>query len=152
MPLQTFRYAACGGGNTLLGLVIFFISYHYIFTNDIVTIGFMVFKAHKAALFLSSICTFFVGFLLNKFVVFTESSMKGRIQIFRYFLSFFGNLCIAAFLQTLMVEMLHFNAYWSQIVITTIIVALSYFTQKHFTFKKQGYCLIRVYYLMMVVQ
>ncbi len=136
MPLQTFRYAACGGGNTLLGLVIFFVSYHYIFTNDIVTIGFLVFKAHKAALFLSSICTFFVGFLLNKFVVFTESSMKGRIQIFRYFLSFFGNLCIAAFLQTLMVEMLRLDAYWSQIMITIIIVALSYFTQKHFTFKK----------------
>lgn len=136
MPLQTFRYAACGGGNTLLGLVIFFVSYHYIFTNDVVTIGFLVFKSHKAALFLSSICTFFVGFLLNKFVVFTESSMKGRIQIFRYFLSFFGNLCIAAFLQTLMVEMLRLDAYWSQILITIFIVALSYFTQKHFTFKK----------------
>ncbi len=136
MPLQTFRYAACGGGNTMLGLVIFFILYHYFFINDIVTIGFLVFKAHKAALIFSSSITFIVGFFLNKLVVFTDSNIKGRIQLFRYFLSFFANLCIAAFLQTVFVEMLTINTYVSQVIIVAIIVAISYFTQKYFTFKQ----------------
>jgi putative flippase GtrA len=136
MPLQTFRYAACGGGNTLLGLVFFFILYHYVFTEDVVNIGFMVFKSHKAALIFSSSVTFIIGFFLNKFVVFTDSSIKGHVQLFRYFLSFFGNLCIAAFLQTVFVEMLKINADVSQIMIVAIIVTISYFTQKYFTFKQ----------------
>jgi putative flippase GtrA len=136
MPLQTFRYAACGGGNTVLGLVVFFILYHYVFTNDVVNVGFMVFKAHKAALIFSSCVTFVTGFLLNKLVVFTESNIKSHVQLFRYFLSFFGNLCIAAFLQTVFVEMLKIDAYISQVIIVVIIVAISYLTQKYFTFKQ----------------
>jgi putative flippase GtrA len=136
MPLQTFRYAACGGGNTLLGLVIFFVLFHYVFINDVVDVWFMTFKSHKAALVFSSLCTFVVGFFLNKFVVFTESNIKSHIQLFRYFLSFFGNLCIAAFLQTVFIEMLKMNTYFSQVLITIIIVAISYLTQKYFTFKQ----------------
>jgi len=31
MPLQTFRYAACGGFNTLTDITLFFIAYNYIF-------------------------------------------------------------------------------------------------------------------------
>lgn len=136
MPLQTFRYAACGGGNTILGLVVFFILFHYAFTDDVVNVGFMVFKAHKAALIFSSAVTFATGFFLNKFVVFTESNIKIHVQLFRYFLSFFGNLCIAAFLQTVFIEMLTMNADFSQIIIVVIIVSISYLTQKYFTFKQ----------------
>lgn len=136
MPLQTFRYAACGASNTLLGLLLFFIFYHYVFTNDVVNIGFMVFKSHKAALVFSSSITFIIGFFLNKFVVFTDSNIKSHVQLFRYFLSFFGNLCIAAFLQTVFVEMLKIGADISQVMIVVIIVTISYFTQKYFTFKQ----------------
>jgi putative flippase GtrA len=136
MPLQTFRYAACGGGNTILGLIVFFILYHYAFINDVVNVGFMVFKSHKAALIFSSSVTFITGFLLNKLVVFTESNIKSHVQLFRYFLSFFGNLCIAAFLQTVFVEMFKMNADISQVIIVVIIVSISYLTQKYFTFKQ----------------
>ncbi|MEQ1554281.1 MAG: GtrA family protein [Ferruginibacter sp.] len=136
MPLQTFRYAACGGGNTIIGLLVFFILYRYVFVNDVIDIWFMSFKAHKAALIFSSLCTFCVGFLLNKLVVFTESNIKSHIQLFRYFLSFFANLCIAAFLQTMFIEILKMNTYFAQVLITIIIIALSYLTQKYFTFKQ----------------
>ena len=30
MPLQTFRYAACGGANTILDITLFFVSYNFI--------------------------------------------------------------------------------------------------------------------------
>ena len=33
MPLQTFRYAACGGFNTILDITLFFISYNFILHN-----------------------------------------------------------------------------------------------------------------------
>src|SRR5688500_738739 len=94
MPLQTFRYAACGGANTILGLTLYAISLRYIFNEQVFYFGISAFKPHNAALFFSSCIVFFVGFILNKYVVFISSYLRGRIQLFRYFLSFFFNLCI----------------------------------------------------------
>jgi len=42
MPLQTFRYAACGGSNALFGLIIYFFTYWYFFKGAIVDIGFFL--------------------------------------------------------------------------------------------------------------
>ena len=104
MPLQTFRYAACGSGNTLMGLTIYYLSFHHVFIRENVEVGFLVLKPHNAALFVSFLSTFVVGFFLNKYVVFTSSIMRGRIQLFRYFLSFFVNLVLNYFLLMLFVD------------------------------------------------
>ena len=79
---------------------------------------------------------FFVGFLLNKYVVFTTSNLRGRIQLFRYFISFFVNLVINYFLLKLFVEILKWEPFLSQVLTTVIIVTISYLTQKHFSFKE----------------
>ena len=127
MPLQTFRYAACGGGNALFGLITYFIGIEYIFI-------------HNAALFLSSTITFIIGFILNRFVVFTTSNLRGRIQLFRYFLSFSFNLIINYWVLKLLVEILHWDAMLSQVITIALVIGISYFTQRHFTFrvKKDG--------------
>ncbi|MBC7937373.1 MAG: GtrA family protein [Rhizobacter sp.] len=135
MPLQTFRYAACGGGNALLGLVIYIIGYQYIFAGSNFHFGFYAFKPHVAALFLSSSVNFIVGFILNRYVVFTGSYLKGRIQLFRYFLSFSFNLFFNYGMLKLLVEVLHWNPLISQVVTISLVIAISYFTQRHFTFK-----------------
>ena len=135
MPLQTFRYAACGSGNTLMGLTIYYLSFHHVFIRENVEVGFLVLKPHNAALFVSFLSTFVVGFFLNKYVVFTSSIMRGRIQLFRYFLSFFVNLVLNYFLLMLFVELWHLDAFLAQVITTIIIITLSYLTQKHFTFR-----------------
>jgi len=135
MPLQTFRYAACGGGNTILGLTLYAVSLRFIFNEQIFYLGESAFKPHNAALFLSSCVVFFVGFLLNKYVVFISSQLRGRIQLFRYFLSFFFNLCVNYFLLKIMVEFFHWDPFFSQVLTTALIIAISYKTQKHFSFK-----------------
>ncbi len=135
MPLQTFRYAACGGGNTLMGLTVYYICIHYIFTKETADFGLIILKQHNAALGISFIGSFLVGFFLNKYVVFTSSIMRGRVQLFRYFLSFFLNLVVNYFLLKLFVEAWHLEAFTAQVMTTVIIVTLSYLTQKHFTFK-----------------
>ena len=135
MPVQTFRYAACGGANTIFGLAVYFISFHYIFTKENFDAGFMVFKPHNAALFVAGCISFSVGFLLNKYVVFTTSYLRGRVQLFRYFMSFFINLVINYFLLKLFVEVMRLEAFLSQVITTVIIVTFSYLTQKHFTFR-----------------
>lgn len=135
MPLQTFRYAACGGANTVLGLTLYAISLRYIFNEQVFYFGISAFKPHNAALFLSSCIVFFVGFALNKYVVFITSQLRGRIQLFRYFLSFFFNLCLNYLMLKLMVEYLHWDPFLSQVLTTILIIAISYMTQKHFSFK-----------------
>ncbi len=135
MPLQTFRYAACGGGNTVLGLLVYYVGYQHLFVRQNVDLGFFAFKPHVAALFLSCFVSFVVGFLLNKYVVFTGSNLRGRIQLFRYFLTFSLNLVINYALLKLMVELLLWDALLSQLITTAIVVSISFLAQKHFSFK-----------------
>lgn len=135
MPLQTYRYAACGGGNTFLGLLLYFLGYHYIFDKSIFYLGFLVFKPHMAALFLSGMVTFLLGFLLNKYIVFTESNLLSRVQLFRYFVSFGFNIILNYFMLKLLIEGLNWFPFVSQLFTTIIIIIISYLTQKRFTFK-----------------
>ncbi len=135
MPLQTFRYAACGGGNALFGLITYIVSYRFIFREQVLQLGFFAFEPHSAALFISSGITFVLGFVLNRYVVFTASNLRGRIQLFRYFLSFSFNLVINYFMLKLLVEVLHWEAVLSQVFTISLVIVISYFTQHHFTFK-----------------
>ena len=83
MSQQTFRYAASGTANTLLGFIVYFVSYKYILHEKQLSLGFYAFKPHVAALFISFCITFLVGFFMAKYVVFSDSTIRGRIQLFR---------------------------------------------------------------------
>lgn len=135
MDIITYRYAVCGSVNTLSGLFIYYIGYHFIFNRTNLELGFYALKPHIAALFISGTFTFCFGFILNKFVVFVESNIKGRVQLFRYFLSFVFNLGLNYCMLKLLVDLLNFEAFISQLVTTAVIIAVSYITQKYFTFK-----------------
>ena len=135
MPLQTFRYASCGGGNVFLGFLIFTTIYNFVVERKVVDFGFAAFEPYSIALFGSSITVFIVGFLLNKYVVFTASNLRGRIQLFRYFLSFISNLCINYVLLKALIIYLFIHPVLAQLIVTSIVVTISYFTQQYFTFK-----------------
>jgi putative flippase GtrA len=135
MPLQTFRYAACGGGNVLLDITLYFISYNFIFRKQDVDLGFIAFKPHIAALLVSMFVTIPVGFLLSKYVVWTESNMRGRIQLFRYLVIVSTNILLNYCFIKLFVERLHFFPTIAKIVTTAIVIIFSYLSQKHYTFK-----------------
>jgi putative flippase GtrA len=135
MNLQTFRYAASGGANTLLGFLIYFISYTYIFTEKEVHFWVTAFKSHSAALFLSFCITFPIGFFMAKYVVFSDSKMKGRVQLFRYFMICLFNLVLNYIILKILVE--RFNVYpvLAQVITTSIVIIFSYLAQRHFSFK-----------------
>ena len=135
MPEQTFRYAACGGANTVLGLVLFKILLVFVFKLENVELGFYTLKPHNAALFVSFCVNFLVGFILMKYVVFVDSNLKGRIQLFRYGLSFVLNLTLNYFILKVFVEMFGWWPFLSQCLTTVIIVTISYLSQKHFSFR-----------------
>ena len=135
MSLQTFRYAAAGGGNTLLGFLIYFISFKYVLNEKELHFGFDAFKAHIAALFISFCITFPIGFFMSKYVGFNDSTMKGHVQLFRYFMICMFNLALNYILLKILVEVFHIYPVIAQVITTSIVIIFSYLAQRHFSFR-----------------
>lgn len=135
MPLQTFRYAAAGGGNTLLGVLVYSFGYTCFFRGSIYDLGFYAFKAHSASLLLSFAVTFPVGFFFSKYVVFTDSDMKGNVQLFRYLMICLFNLALNYILLKLLVEKFGVHAVSAQLITVIVVVLFSYLAQRNFSFK-----------------
>jgi putative flippase GtrA len=135
MPLQTFRYAVCGGTNAVLGLVLYYVFFKYILKEQDLDLGFYAFKSHQAALFLSFCINFPFGFFLMKYVVFSNSNVKGRIQLFRYFSLYLFTLVLNYILLKVFVENLHVYPTIAQLISAVIVIAISYLSQRHFTFR-----------------
>ncbi|HTE12245.1 MAG TPA: GtrA family protein, partial [Chitinophagaceae bacterium] len=127
--------ASCGGANMVLGFFLYTYSYKFMFREKVFNLGFYAFKPHIASLIFSFLITFPVGFLLNKYVVFIDSTIRGRVQLFRYFFVFVSNLFINYLLLKILVEYFHLNAILSQVISTVVVVTISYLLQRHFTFK-----------------
>lgn len=139
MNLQTFRYAASGGGNVLLGFLVYFISFKYLLYEKNFNFGFYAFKSHVAALFISFLVTFPIGFFMSKYVVFSDSKMKGRIQLVRYFIICLFNLLLNYLFLKIFVENFHIYPVLAQVFTVLIVVIFSYLAQRNFSFKASPY-------------
>jgi putative flippase GtrA len=135
MPLQTFRYAVCGGTNTLLDIFMYFISYHFILHERNVNLGIVTISPYVLAFIMSFCISFPTGYFLNKNIVFPQSILLGRVQLFRYFLLVVICLALNYIFIKLFVEQFHLYATVAKILTTVIVVSFSYLTQKNFTFK-----------------
>jgi putative flippase GtrA len=88
-----------------------------------------------AALILESIITFLIGFTLNKYLVFTQSNLKGRIQLFRYGTVVCTNILLNYALMKILVEGFQFYPSVAKTLITIVLAVFSYFSQKYFSFR-----------------
>lgn len=138
MPKQTFRYAACGGGNTVLDILIYFISYNYILDKQIIHTPLGAVSPHIMAFLMSFVISFPTGYLLNRFIVFPGSTLKGRIQLFRYFVLVLVCIILNYVFIKLFVEQFGIYPTVAKILTTVIVISFSYLTQKHFTFKVES--------------
>ena len=138
IPHQTFRYAACGGANQALNLLIYFISYNYIFKKQIWNLGFIAFEPHIAAFIVAFIATFPIGFILARYIVFSDSEVKGRKQASSYFI--IAGICIVLnyVLLKLFVEVFGWYPTPSMLLNIVLVVSFSFFSQKKFAFKSVG--------------
>lgn len=137
MPLQTFRYAACGGANTLLDIVMYAIAYNFILHKQDLNIGFFVFKPHIASIIIAFLVSFPTGFFLMRNIVFTQSTLQGRVQLFRYFVLVVICLFLNYVFIKLFVEQFHIYPTIAKVLTTIIVVSFSYLTQKNYTFKAE---------------
>jgi putative flippase GtrA len=137
---QTFRYLACGGSNTVLDLVVYFVSYNFILDKAPVHAMGITISSHIAAFLMSFSISFPLGFALSKYVVFTESNLKGRVQLFRYAVLVASCIMLNYVFLKLFVEYCHFFPTPSKALTTAIVAVFSYISQRNFTFKvKEAY-------------
>ncbi|MDP3393729.1 GtrA family protein [Sediminibacterium sp.] len=138
MPKQTYRYAACGGFNTVLDIGLFFIAYNYILVKSTVQLGNIVISGHIASFMMSFIVTFPTGFYLSRYVVFQETSVTKREQLGKYFLVVFGCILLNYIFLKIFVDSFGWYPTPSKILTTVFVVMFSYFSQKNFTFKAKS--------------
>jgi len=137
LPLKTYRYAVCGGGNMLLDTILYFICFHLIFAYKNVDLYFVSISPHIASLFLVFPITFITGFLMNRYIVFSDSNLSVKTQFFRYFFVGIAALMLSYFSMKLFVDLLNFYPTPSRILTIVITVAFGYIMQTKFSFKVQ---------------
>jgi putative flippase GtrA len=135
IPIETFRYAATGGGNLVLDIVLYFVFFHYVLLEQNLVLGSVVISPHIAAFLLVFPITFTTGFLLAKYITFTQSQLRGKKQLVRYGLTVLGAIVLNYLLLKLFVDKLDFYPTPSKILTTGISIIYSYVAQKFFTFK-----------------
>jgi putative flippase GtrA len=136
MTLQFFRYGFTGGVNVGFSLLLYFVVYNFVLHQRMLhLLGFLPLSSHMAALIISFPFSNFFGFLLQKYVTFTESELRGHVQLYRYFIIVFVNLGVNTVILKVLVDGFHFWVTPSQVVATFFCILVSYFSQKKFTFK-----------------
>ncbi|NLO70060.1 MAG: GtrA family protein [Porphyromonadaceae bacterium] len=136
--LHFFRYSVSGASNMGFDWVLYFITYNFIVQKQLVHLGFVTLSPHIASLLFTFPITFFTGFLLQKYVTFTASQMRGKDQLVRYMAVVMANLLINYFGLKLFVEVIGIYPTPSKMLVTIITTAFSYFSQKKFTFRIQN--------------
>lgn len=136
-PLHTFRYMVSGGTNAASGIILYYVIYHFLLDKQDVYLPFRpgMITGPVAAFIIEAPLTFVIGFTLNKYLIFTQSELKGRIQMFRYGIVVISNLFLNYAFLKLLVETFNFYPTISKVFVTLLLALASYFMQTHFSFK-----------------
>jgi len=137
LPKQTFRYAACGGGNALLNFIIFFLTENFLVKKQVVHLfPDIAISSHIFSFLLAFSVTFPIGFYLNTFVVFDGSYLLKRVQLFRYLIIVVFCIGLNYFFMKLFVDEFSWYPTPSYILTFGLVTVFSYFSQRNFSFKK----------------
>lgn len=134
VPLQTFRYAVCGGGNMALDAVLYFLFFHFLFLERDVDLRFVTISPQIAAFLITAPITFCTGLWLAKNISFQNSPLRDRTQAARYLLVTLANFLMKYFGIKLLVYVMVFPSI-ANALMTVVTVIFSYLMQKYYTFK-----------------
>ena len=133
---EFFRYGFCGAANMVFDWVLYFLIYNFVLRHEMIHIGPITISSHIAAFCIVFPITLFTGFWLNKYVTFTQSSLRGWHQLYRYIVIVGVNLLVNYFGLHFFVDVCGFYPTPSKMLVTVITVAISYFGQKYYSFRK----------------
>lgn len=136
MPLQTFRYAACGGGNLVLNWLLYALLYDVVLGFDFFHLaGTLYISRHIAALAITFPITLITGYLLQSRISFAGSPLGDRVSSVRYLMTTLGSLIINYVCLKIMVEWWLLYAPLAQVLTSLITIVYSYVLQKFWTFR-----------------
>ncbi len=135
IPIEIFRYGVTGGINTFFDILLYYIFYQFVLSRQLVDLGIIAISPHIAAFLIVFPITFFTGFMLAKYITFTASEVKGRIQLFRYWITVIAALFLNYLFLKFFVEYAAFDAVTAKMLTTIVVVGFSYISQRHFSFK-----------------
>jgi putative flippase GtrA len=135
VTLQFFRYGLTGTINLLFDWFLYFILYNFVLQHKMLNLGIVTLSSHIAAMTIKMPVVLVSGFLLQKYVTFYSSRLKSRIQLFRYTTVFLINLLINYLGLKILVDGFTFWPTPSNMIISILTIVISYFSQKHYTFK-----------------
>lgn len=136
IPMQTFRYAACGGSNMLLDIALYSFFYNIVLQKKNVDLTFVTISPYIFSFILAFFITFPIGFYLSRYVVWQETGTKKSKQAFRYFLVVLACIVLKYTLLKLFIEYFLFWPSAANILTTIIVVSFSYLSQRHFSFRR----------------
>ena len=135
MTLQFFRYGVTGSANLIFDWVLYFVIYTFVLQHRMLNLGFVTISSHIATLGMKFPIVLLSGFLLQKYVTFSYSDIRGHVQLFRYVVVFMVNLLINFVGLKLLVDGFNFYPTLANMIISIFTVFVSYFSQKRYTFK-----------------
>ncbi|HEV8286009.1 MAG TPA: GtrA family protein [Chitinophagaceae bacterium] len=136
MDIKTFRYAACGGTNSLFDILLYSFTYNYILQKSIIHFGSIAISPYIAAMMITFPITLLSGFALMRYIVFPDAvSTKKRVQGSKYVVVVVCCIFLNYIFLKLFIEKFGWWPLPSKIITTMIVVLFSYFSQRHFTFR-----------------
>lgn len=135
MNIQFFRYGVVGVSNLFFDWVLYFIIYNFVLQQRMLDLGIVTLSSHVAGLAIKFPIVLFSGFILQKYVTFSYSELRGRIQLFRYIVVFLVNLALNYIGLKVLVDLLGFYPTPSNMIVSSLTIGVSYFSQKYYTFK-----------------
>jgi len=135
MPIKTYHYAVCGGSNLILDTVLYFAFYHFAFQKQNVDVLVTVLSPHIASLFFVFPITLITGFLMNKFITFTDSDLPWKVQFLRYLQVGISGLFVSYISMKLLVDVIGFYPTPSRFITIVIAVTYSYIMQSKYSFR-----------------
>jgi putative flippase GtrA len=136
LTIQFFRYGVTGVANMVFDWILFFLVYHFVLKQQMLHLGFVTLSSYIASFLIVFPVTSFSGFLLQKYVTFTASALRGHVQLYRYLLVVISNLILNYFGLKILVDGAGFFPTPSKMIVTIGTTIFSYFSQKKYTFKK----------------
>lgn len=134
VSLHNFRYLATGGTTFVLGLAAYYLSFYYLFKTEEVDILFFTIKRGIAAYAVDFAIAIPFSFLVNRYIVFTHSEVRGRVQLFRFLNLQFINILLNIFLYKFFADVLLVYPTIARFVVGFLIAGFSYLYQHYFTF------------------
>jgi putative flippase GtrA len=136
---KVIRYFFSAGTATVVDVATYFVTYNYIFQKrNIPIFDPFVLTAPIASLIVSYSCGLLTNFFITRTLVFSESDLRGRYQLFRFIQVAFMVLMLNYFFMKFLIHILNWYPTLSRVVSALSIGVISYLFHKHYSFRKKN--------------